>query len=440
MSSGNILIAAPNYADAFTGSLYTPTLSGGSWEAGNPLSNLQDRRLHRVARSSGVTVAQTLFTADLGAARSIRCVALPKHTVTSAGTIRARGFLSVPVLDSLTVGDAAWTAFGTPTRTAAALTASDGVPMDLLEDNDGGVFEYYTRALTFTGNAAKVVSVRISKGTSVGSVVQVRDATALADRLYCVVSWSGAVPVPSVSTGSLLSSTNMGNGVYRLVFLTTSVTAANTNNLLLQPTTNTAALTGTVYFGDVTVFDATTDQQVHDSGATAATPAGLTSEDLIGLNCAWTSVVPSGTTAARYWRVNISDTTNPAGYVDVARLVIAGGYQPSINMAPGAALSLESETTRTVSDGGAAIYDTRPMRRVARFSVLNLTESEAFTQAWRTQKHLGASTQCFVMLAPEATHAERVEQAFLATVRELSAIEYREAAFRNLSLAFTEEL
>lgn len=442
MSSANVLIAAPIYSDAFTGNLYTPSLSGGSWEAGNPLTNLQSRKLHLVARSSGVTEAQTLFTADLGAARSIRCIALPKHTISSAGTVRARGFLSVPVLDSLTVGDAAWTANGTPTRTAAARTCADGVPLDLIEDNDGAVAEFFIRSVTYTGNAQKVVAFRVSKGTSApasASQVILRDTTVPADRLVVALTWSGAVLTATASTGTILSQTDLGNGDYRVVALTASVTAANANELRFNVAA-TAAQTGNVYFGDVTTFDATTDQQVHDSGYTAAIPAGLTTEDTAGLNCAWTSVVASGTTAARYWRVNISDTTNPAGYVDVARLVIAGGYQPSINMAPGAALSLESETTRTVSDGGAAIYDTRPMRRVARFSVLNLPTSEAFTSAWRVQKHLGASTQCFVMLAPEAAHAERVEQSFLATIRELSAIEYREAAFGNLSLAVVEEL
>lgn len=440
MSSANVLIAAPIYSDAFTGNLYTPAVTGGSWEAGNPLTNLQDRRLHRVARSSGVTAAQTLFTADLGAARSVRCVALPKHTISTAGTVRARGFLSVPVLDSLTVGDAAWTAGGTPTRSIAAYTATDGVPMDLIGDDDGAGLERYHRVVAFTGNATKVIAFRIKKGTATTSVVQLYDDTAVAERFRCTITWSGTVPSLAFATGSLISSTLIGDGVYRVVGLTASVTAANTNRLYVQPTTATAAETGDIYYADVTAFDATTDQQVHDSGYTAAIPAGLTTEDTTGMNCAWASIVADGTTAARYWRVNIADTTNAAGYVDVARLVVAGGYQPTINMAPGASISLESETTRTVSDGGAAIYDTRPMRRVARFSVMNLPTSEAFTEAWRVQKHLGASTQCFVSLSPEASHAERVEQAFLATIRELSAIEYREAAFGNLSLAVVEEL
>lgn len=443
MSASNVLIAAPIYSDAFTGNLYTPSITGGSWEAGNPLTNLQDRRLHRVARSSGVTAAQTLFTADLGAARSVRCVALPKHTISTAGTVRARGFLAVPVLDSLTVGDAAWTASGTPTRSAAARTCADGVPLDLIGDDTIGAIEYYARAVTYTGNAQKVVAWRVSKGTLVPageSRVVLRDTGGAADRLAINLTWSGTVLTATAVTGTVLSSTLLSNGDYRVVALSTSVTAANAHEIRMLPAAAAANDTGNIYFGDVTTFDAATDQQVHDSGATAAIPAGLTAEDTTGLNCAWASVVADGTTAARYWRVNISDSTNAAGYVDVARLVVAGGYQPTINMAPGASISLESDTTRTVSDGGAAIYDTRPLRRVARFSVVNLPTSEAFTSAWRVQKHLGASTQCFVMLSPEAAHAERVEQSFLATIRELSAIEYREAAFGNLSLAVVEEL
>jgi hypothetical protein len=441
VTASNVLIAAPIFSDAFTGNLYTPAITGGSWEAGNPLANLADRRLHRIARSSGVTEAQTLFTADLGAARSVRCVALPKHTVSSAGTVRARGFLSVPVLDSLTVGDAAWTATGTPTRSAAAYTAPDGVPMDLIGDDDAGTNEGYRRAITYTGDGTKILSVRVKQGSSATSAVGAWDVVAGAWRHRINIAWSAGVPTVTTGAGSgSITTTLLGDGVYRITFTAPSVVAANTNEIYCYGSNFTIANTGTTYYADFLAWNATTDQQVHDSGYTAAIPAGLTTEDTTGLNCAWASVVASGTTAARYWRVNIRDTTNAAGYVDVARLVVAGGYQPTINMAPGASISLESDTTRTVSDGGAAIYDTRPLRRTARFSVINLPTSETFTQAWRVQKHLGASTQCFVMLAPNAPHAERIEQSFLATIRELSAIEYREAAFGNLSLAVVEEL
>ena len=112
----NLLLGFPIYSDA--GTLYTPTLSGGSWQATLPLVNLQNRYLAKVARSSTAAVADTLFEVDLKAARRIGCIAIPKHTLSQAATVRFRGASAPYIFDSLTVGDAAWTPTNTPTRAA----------------------------------------------------------------------------------------------------------------------------------------------------------------------------------------------------------------------------------------------------------------------------------------------------------------------------------
>lgn len=91
----NVLLAHPNVADA-------GTLSGGSWQV--PLSNLQDRRLSRVARSTTAAKADSQFTLDLGVSRLVSVVAVVRHNISTAGLWRLRlsndtGF-SRPVFDN----------------------------------------------------------------------------------------------------------------------------------------------------------------------------------------------------------------------------------------------------------------------------------------------------------------------------------------------------
>ena len=98
------IFATPNYADET--STYAPTFSGGNWTAGLPLTNLQDRQLSKVARSSGDANADTKFEVDLKVVRGdIRVFALPAHNLSRAARVRIRGSNSAgsfgtPIYDS----------------------------------------------------------------------------------------------------------------------------------------------------------------------------------------------------------------------------------------------------------------------------------------------------------------------------------------------------
>lgn len=82
----NALISYPDHT-------ITGSLSGGSWLATLPLSNLQNRLMSKKARSSNALAASTIVQVDLGAtSRAIRCLAVLSHNISYAGTIRARGY------------------------------------------------------------------------------------------------------------------------------------------------------------------------------------------------------------------------------------------------------------------------------------------------------------------------------------------------------------
>lgn len=272
----NAILGWPIYSDV--GVAYTPTLSGGSWSVALPLTNLQDRRLQKVARSTNALAASTLFEVDLGVARAVRVLALPVHNLGFTATIRVRG----------------------------------------------------------------------------GSVA------------------------------------GMGSGV------------------------------------------------LHDSGTVNVYAAGLNAENTQGMNVGWTYALPSDVTA-RYWRFEIVDTGNPAGYIDIGRLIVAAGWQPTYNVAIGADVSLETGTVRTETDAFSAVFTERKQRRTARFSIKNLAESEAYGSAFDLQRIAGTSGQLHFVFNPDDTTLMH-RRSFLATLRRLTGVQYPYATLTEVPFELVEEL
>lgn len=149
--------------------------------------------------------------------------------------------------------------------------------------------------------------------------------------------------------------------------------------------------------------------------------------------------VPATAFTARYWSVQISDAANAAGYVDLARLVLAGSYQPSINMSYGHRLALTSATIRTETDGGAAIYNDKPRRREQHFTIDQLPDDEALVSVYDMLLRIGTSGQLyFVFDAADTAHMHR--RAMLCVLKELSALEFPYHRRYAIPFALIEEL
>lgn len=153
-----------------------------------------------------------------------------------------------------------WGTSGTPTRSAAANTGS-GISLDLLGDDSAGAVEFYFQAITFVGDGVKALSIFVKKGTIIaasGSVIKLFDNTAAATRMAATVTFVGGAPSVAMTTGTYLGFEGplfgAGDGVYRLMFATTSVTAANNNEFDVQPA-GTLAEQGNIYAGGVQAED-----------------------------------------------------------------------------------------------------------------------------------------------------------------------------------------
>lgn len=155
-----------------------------------------------------------------------------------------------------------WTDVGTPTLSAGTTTLGV-LSLSTLGDDDASALEGKIQTITFTGDAVKAIAVYVKKGTATSSVIRLRDTSAPADRLLAAITWNGTVPVVTMTTGTDLTGTPAqqgSSGVYRLLFATTSVTAANTNSLQIYPATDAALAvgsTGTIVVGGAQAENAT---------------------------------------------------------------------------------------------------------------------------------------------------------------------------------------
>lgn len=140
------------------------------------------------------------------------------------------------------------------TNSGTVLTSGQSDPAGttlayLINDDSAAAAEYVSITPTFTTNAvSKAISLFVKAGTATTTVIQLQDATAVADRLLMSLAWSNGVPTVTATTGTYIGATRYRDGWYRLLFRTTAVTVANTNTLFLYPAGTTVGNTGTCYF------------------------------------------------------------------------------------------------------------------------------------------------------------------------------------------------
>ena len=140
--------------------------------------------------------------------------------------------------------------------------------------------------------------------------------------------------------------------------------------------------------------------------------------------------------SARYWKIEIDDESNADGYVELSRLFIARGYQPTRNFGYGAKLGTMSTTSRQEAPGGTRYHDREASRRTISGSIQYVPEDEAMVNIYDMVRRLGNDRQVFVSLDPDdATHLRR--HSFLVTIEGRQELEY--AAHGRNSYAFQLE-
>jgi hypothetical protein len=138
----NITIGFPNRIDS-------ATLSGGGWETTLPQSNIKDRRLSELARSTGV--ANATITIDLGSAKTIGILGIAAHNISAVGKVRLAGNSS--------------SSFGSPIYDSGLIDAypSGAIPQELLEWEDDNFWLGTISAQAIAGYRSPYILVIPSK-------------------------------------------------------------------------------------------------------------------------------------------------------------------------------------------------------------------------------------------------------------------------------------
>lgn len=177
----------------------------------------------------------------------------------------------------------------------------------------------------------------------------------------------------------------------------------------------------------------------YDSGSVSAWPAtGKPAES-------WDGGLPSllhlgAAETWRWWRVDLSDAGNAAGYLEAARLVVAGAWQPALNLQVGAiGPDWDDLSTHADAAGGQQWPLDRGRRRFVEFSLLSAADTdEMYDQAFELVRRRGRAKDVLFVLDPDDTK-HRHRRMFCGLLRDLAPINlpnlgYHEKRFRIVEM------
>lgn len=141
--------------------------------------------------------------------------------------------------------------------------------------------------------------------------------------------------------------------------------------------------------------------------------------------------------SARYWRIEIFDSSNADNYVEIGRLVMAPRYQPSYNFSPGAEFGFVDGTVAGRSLSGVRFYDARPKARTLSLQFDVIADAEATTVLRDLLEQVGTSEPLYVVTDPSDT-VNLQRRSFLANVRQLSGVRYASAGYSSLPIVLDE--
>lgn len=125
----------------------------------------------------------------------------------------------------------------------------------------------------------------------------------------------------------------------------------------------------------------------------------------------------------RFWQFKIDNTTNPDGYIELNRIFIAPGWQPSINLSYGAGVGWTTDAQIVESLGGVEFIHESSKGREVRGMLDNIPEDEGLQYPFEIDRRSGLSKQVFFIFNPDDTiHLHR--RSFLGRFKILSQLEF----------------
>jgi hypothetical protein len=221
-------------------------------------------------------------------------------------------------------------------------------------------------------------------------------------------SWNGALPLSNLKTRYLSQVARSTNDDAASTLINIDLGSAKSVQAFGAIRMNISASGATYRLRGSTVSNFATS--VYDSGVVSAN--AQTPDLIIGL--------PSAV-VARYWRFEIVDTANAAGYVQIGRLFIGPALAPTDNYSKGAELGYQSRSSVAQSVGGVDHFDKRPGRRLFSFALGWLTEAEAFSHVLELQRICDIHGEVLLIRDPADTTYNQ-QRHFLGRLQQLSTV------------------
>lgn len=264
-----------------------------------------------------------------------------------------------------------------------------------------------------------------------------------------LLAWNNRTDAGTLSGGSWLAAlplTNLQNRqVQKVARSANTATASTTFDINLGAPYNIGILALVVHNLSVTATvrvigasDAAFSSVVYDSGTVQVWPSGVIPQALLNWeeDNFWLGTLSAQARAGyqspyicqlanpatcQYWRVQISDTSNSDGYVQIGRLFMASYWQPTVNYAYGGGITYEDPTPYDTTLSGAEFFDIRSRYRICKFQLQYITGTEAYSYAMEMHRLAGISGEVLVMQDP-ADSSNITARSFVGRLRKIGEI------------------
>ncbi len=255
-----------------------------------------------------------------------------------------------------------------------------------------------------------------------------------------ILGWKNHAEAATLYSGSWQSAYPAANLQSRRLFKVARTTDAQTSSTILE--IDLGAAQG-IRFAGIVNHNLTAAATIRWRGATSQ--ANLTAAPGYdgGTVNAWVSPnTPTNTadylssqltlaTAAqsfRWWRFDIADTGNPAGYIQIGYLVLFEAWEAVINFAPGSGFGFTPRSSAEYSLSGAKYVTRRTSRRTLDFTFQMQSQADMDTMR-DIMRYVDIERP--VLLIPDPNTASKwIRDAFVASMSQLPGYEYAEVIER----------
>lgn len=178
---------------------------------------------------------------------------------------------------------------------------------------------------------------------------------------------------------------------------------------------------------------------LYDSGTVNVWPTG-TDATLLAKHNRWTPILSFTAVSARYWLIEITDTANADGYVQIGRVFLGPTFSPTWNASYGARLRWVNRNVRDETESGVLYTSRRPAYRETVFELEHLTRAEAVTSMHDLQLLTADSPEVVVLFDPASTDTTRLRESYLGELHDFDPLGYASALRYSSGFTVREKL